>query len=118
MARSLPSGFEWGSATAAHQIEGGNWNNDQFESDYNVFWSTAEPAPRLANWTLEEWQQKGHDRASLIADPLFEDPQNGDFRLRPGSPALALGFKAIDMSTVGPAPEKAPGTSSAVRKDP
>ena len=26
--RSLPRGFVWGTATAAHQIEGGNWNND------------------------------------------------------------------------------------------
>ncbi len=24
----FPAGFLWGSATAAHQIEGGNWNND------------------------------------------------------------------------------------------
>ena len=28
MARSFPAGFRWGTATAAHQIEGGNWNND------------------------------------------------------------------------------------------
>ena len=27
MAR-LPDGFLWGTATAAHQVEGGNWNND------------------------------------------------------------------------------------------
>src|SRR3954447_6874864 len=26
--RSFPDGFRWGTATAAHQIEGGNWNND------------------------------------------------------------------------------------------
>jgi beta-glucosidase len=25
---SFPDGFVWGTATAAHQIEGGNWNND------------------------------------------------------------------------------------------
>ena len=25
---SLPDGFVWGVAGAAHQIEGGNWNND------------------------------------------------------------------------------------------
>ncbi|MGZ4757828.1 MAG: family 1 glycosylhydrolase, partial [Acidimicrobiales bacterium] len=24
----FPDGFRWGTATAAHQIEGGNWNND------------------------------------------------------------------------------------------
>ena len=26
--RSFPEGFRWGTATAAHQVEGGNWNND------------------------------------------------------------------------------------------
>ena len=26
--RSFPDGFLWGTATAAHQVEGGNWNND------------------------------------------------------------------------------------------
>ncbi|MGH9086145.1 MAG: family 1 glycosylhydrolase, partial [Acidimicrobiales bacterium] len=24
---TFPDGFRWGTATAAHQIEGGNWNN-------------------------------------------------------------------------------------------
>jgi len=28
MATSFPQGFQWGTATAAHQVEGGNWNND------------------------------------------------------------------------------------------
>ncbi|MBI3768486.1 MAG: family 1 glycosylhydrolase [Deltaproteobacteria bacterium] len=28
MATSFPVGFLWGTATAAHQVEGGNWNND------------------------------------------------------------------------------------------
>ncbi len=28
MATSFPQGFRWGTATAAHQVEGGNWNND------------------------------------------------------------------------------------------
>jgi beta-glucosidase len=27
-APSFPPGFRWGTATAAHQVEGGNWNND------------------------------------------------------------------------------------------
>ncbi|MGE0044736.1 MAG: glycoside hydrolase family 1 protein [Hyphomonadaceae bacterium] len=28
MAATFPSGFLWGAATAAHQVEGGNWNSD------------------------------------------------------------------------------------------
>ncbi len=28
MTYSFPNGFLWGTATAAHQVEGGTWNND------------------------------------------------------------------------------------------
>jgi hypothetical protein len=38
----------------------------------------------------------------VIADPLFVDPLNYDFRLRPESPAFKLGFQPIDTSAVGP----------------
>ena len=29
----FPEGFLWGTATAAHQIEGGNWNSDWWEAE-------------------------------------------------------------------------------------
>jgi beta-glucosidase len=33
--RSFPDGFRWSSATAAHQIEGGNWNNDWWRWEHD-----------------------------------------------------------------------------------
>lgn len=46
-------------------------------------------------------QEKGTDAQSISADPLFVDPEHGDFRLRPGSTALKLGFKPFDVSEIG-----------------
>jgi hypothetical protein len=51
--------------------------------------------------TFAQWQAKGQDQGSLIADPQFRNPWNYDFRLKPSSPALKLGFKPIDTSTCG-----------------
>jgi len=48
------------------------------------------------------WQKGGKDRHSVYADPLFVDPAQRDFRPKPGSPALALGFEPIDLTGVGP----------------
>jgi len=42
------------------------------------------------------------DIHSIIADPEFVDPERGDFRLRPSSPAGKIGFKPIDLSEAGP----------------
>ncbi len=51
--------------------------------------------------TFEDWQERGFEASSIIADPLFVDPENDDYSLRPDSPAFELGFKPIDLSRVG-----------------
>lgn len=58
--------------------------------------SEAEP---LNEWT--SWQQEGWDKHSLVADPLFVDWKNDDFRLQPKSPAFKLGFKKIPVEKIG-----------------
>jgi hypothetical protein len=37
----------------------------------------------------------------VLADPMFVDPANGDYRVRPESPALKLGFKNFDLDKFG-----------------
>ena len=54
---------------------------------------------RVATFTT--WKKYGHDRHSVIADPMFVDPQNDDYRLKPESPAHRLGFRPIDVSAIG-----------------
>ncbi len=55
-------------------------------------------------YDLAGWQALGLDRHMLVADPGFVDLAGRDLRLRPGSPAFALGFRPIDLSDVGPRP--------------
>ena len=42
MTISFPDGFLWGTATAAHQVEGGNWNNDWWAFEHTPGSGTAE----------------------------------------------------------------------------
>ncbi len=84
------------------------------ESDYNVIFQSGMRTPRVGfrhtgekgqeNFTkhpMQTWLDKGYEKNSVFADPLFADPLNNDFSLLPESPALKLGFKPIDISNVG-----------------
>ena len=50
---------------------------------------------------LAEWRAMGFDKNSVFANPLFIDPKNGDYRVKPDSPALKLGFENFDMNSFG-----------------
>jgi parallel beta-helix repeat protein len=90
------------------------------ESDYNVFFNTGTKdfivkeifAQQVGNKRTEEakarqiplaeWQKMGFDTHSAFVDPLFVDALHDDYRLKPDSPALKLGFQPIDFSQIGP----------------
>ncbi len=55
---------------------------------------------KLNEW--QSWQARGMDVHALVADPLFIDAAHDDYRLRPDSPAFALGFKPIPVEQIGP----------------
>jgi parallel beta-helix repeat protein len=83
------------------RLLGSDWSGTGFRMDRNLYWDARGEPVTFANNTLEAWRQRGHDVASIVADPLFVNPGNFDFRLRRGSPALRLGFRPFDMRTVG-----------------
>ncbi|MHC4657532.1 MAG: hypothetical protein ACYS91_21335, partial [Planctomycetota bacterium] len=70
-----------------------------YPGDYNLYYSKANPD--AGTQFLQQLQPKGTDVHSISADPLFVDLKNADFRLKPDSPMLKLGFKQIDMTKIG-----------------
>ena len=87
------------------------WNSDQ-----NLIWDYSHnplvcvqqvPGPDDMEISFDEWMDiRGNDRHSKIADPLFKDAENLDFRLDKHSPAFELGFENFDLSNVGPRPRE------------
>jgi parallel beta-helix repeat protein len=73
----------------------GNLNNLNFNFDRNLYWHVDNSEIIFGKMSWQEWQSKGMDLNSLVADPLFVDPDNDDFRLKPNSPAFEIGFEAI-----------------------
>lgn len=82
---------------------GSNWNDNNFKMDSNVYWQAAgKPVLFPGGLTLDAWRKKrGQDQHSIVADPLFVDPQKGDFHLKPDSPALKVGFQPFDYTKAG-----------------
>jgi hypothetical protein len=68
------------------------------ELDHNLLHAGGAAAPVPA---AELAAQSGRDQHSLRADAQFLDPARGDYRVKPGSPALALGFVNFPMDHFG-----------------
>ena len=53
------------------------------------------------NFDIEEWKDLGFDLHSIIADPLFIDPEAGNFKLQKESPAFNIGFMEFPLDQFG-----------------
>ncbi|MBU4271672.1 MAG: right-handed parallel beta-helix repeat-containing protein [Planctomycetes bacterium] len=97
------------------------WTNYDMVLNYNLYYDASGKPPKFLGLDFEQWKEKTSEHCkkmqwgqgksldcdSIVADPLFVDPRKGDFRLKPESPAFKLGFRPIDLSTVGVRPRKA-----------
>ncbi|MBM3213809.1 hypothetical protein FJZ36_02690 [Candidatus Poribacteria bacterium] len=81
---------------------GGNWSELNVVMAGNLYFDTSGKPITPAGKTWAEWTSSGMDAGTVIADPGFRDPSNGDFTLLSDSPAWDVGFRPIDMESVGP----------------
>lgn len=105
---SFPDGFRWGTATAAHQIEGGNWNNDWWRWEHTPGTGCAESSGDAC----DSWNRWPEDVA-LLAELGFDsyrfsiewsriEPEDGehgtaalDHYLRIGEALLEAGIDPV-----------------------
>ncbi len=76
------------------------WSNHY---DQNLYWNiNFQKTPEMIKGIdMTAWKAKGYDCASKIADPLFVNPQKGDYKVKANSPALKLGFTNFPMDKFG-----------------
>ncbi|QDV88786.1 right-handed parallel beta-helix repeat-containing protein [Planctomycetes bacterium TBK1r] len=78
------------------------WNNgSKVAMNHNLYWRADGQPFDFAGKTWQQWRDAGHDQDSIIADPMFVDAGQRDFRLRPGSPASKIGFVPFDITLAG-----------------
>lgn len=88
-------------AFTAGPVLHGDWREPAAFFDHNLYWdATGRPLDFGRGRSFAEWQGLGMDLHSAVGDPRFVDWAGGDFRLRPDSPAPALGFRPFEA---GPA---------------
>jgi hypothetical protein len=80
-----------------HLLEGNFEGTTNFVFASNLYWPAGGGEVKFWKWPFTEWQQRGFDKDSLVADPKFTDPAAGDYTLRADSPALGLGFQPFDL---------------------
>ncbi len=95
--------------TKLYDFDRNHLSHKTVSSMNNLIWSTSGDevmAIDMGNdkvWSVDQVHQFFNmEEGSVVADPGFADPANGDFTLKPDSPAYELGFEPIDMSDVGP----------------
>lgn len=80
------------------------------ECDYNLYFHAGAEARAdgsslrvvgIPEEAFKRWREMGFDNHSLVADPLFVNPDQGDYRLNPESPAFQLGFQPIPVEHIG-----------------
>ncbi len=80
----------------------GQWQDPNVIMKQNLYWRTDHQPIDFAGRSFDDWRTSGQDQGSLIADPLFADAAQRDFRLIGKNPDVAkIGFKPFDFTQAG-----------------
>jgi hypothetical protein len=74
---------------------------DKVKFDGNLYWEEGKPAPMWSIKGSEQPEWPARNVGGIAMDPLFIAPSQGDFRLRPGSPAEKIGFTSLTVASAG-----------------
>jgi hypothetical protein len=80
----------------------GSWvDATNFVLSSNLYWQLSSTNLSFSGNTLAQWQSLGQDMGSRIADPLFRDGLNRDFRFTSTSAVATIGFQPFDFTNAG-----------------
>jgi parallel beta-helix repeat protein len=83
-------------------IKGKEWNQTNADFDSNLYYDVNGNELGFSGMSFSDWQAKGFDKHSLVADPDFISWKKDMFEVKRGSPAFHVGFQEFDVSTAGP----------------
>ncbi|MEP6755699.1 MAG: right-handed parallel beta-helix repeat-containing protein [Chthonomonadales bacterium] len=78
----------------------GSWKDKNVALKQNLYWNAGKPIT-FEGMNFKDWQATGKDEGSQIADPMFVDAAMNDYRLKPNSHALKMGFVPFDPGKAG-----------------
>lgn len=82
------------------KIMSGAWDKAKIDYHHNIYWDLRTKEPKFLDKTYAEWS-KAHEKHSVLADPLFRDASNADFRFKNTKAAKKIGYEPWDYTTAG-----------------
>jgi len=80
----------------------GAWTKINIVMDSNLYWNTVSDKYSFSGMSFAEWQETtGHDKHSIVADPLFKDPDKFDFKFQNTAIVKKIRFQPFDPSKAG-----------------
>jgi len=78
----------------------GPWDKANIDMKKNLYWDLRTDNPDFLDMKFKEWKKK-RDKQSVLTDPLFINPQKGDFRFKSMKHARKINFIPFDYTQAG-----------------